>query len=197
MRDALLTAALSRFAEDGIAATPLDAIRRDARASVGSLYHAFPGGKSELTATLYVETLAGYQEAFLARLRRAAAARDGIEGAVELHLRWHARNPDAARFLHAAREPELRAATDAPLRTRNRAFFGAIQAWLEPHVEAQLVRELPTPVLHALWLGPAQELCRHWLSGVLRAPDQTTRELLADAAWRALRLEPTQGGASR
>jgi AcrR family transcriptional regulator len=194
VRDALLSAALNRFAADGVAATPLDAVRRDAGASVGSLYHAFPGGKADLTAALYVETLAGYQDAFLGELRRAADARSGIECTVQLHLRWHVRHRAAARFLHSAREPELRATMDTPLRERNADFFGAIRAWLSPHVDAGVVRELPTAVLHALWLGPAQELCRHWLAGAVRTPGPATRALLADAAWRALRAEPTKGG---
>lgn len=185
-RQALLDAALARFARDGVASTSLDAIRRDAGVSVGSLYHAFPGGKVELTAALYVEVLTGYQEAFTARLRRARSAEAGIRGQVEFHLRWHARHPEAARFLHATREPALREATAPALRERNRAFFADIRRWFAPHLESGVVRDLPLPVLHALWLGPAQELCRHWIAGTTAAPDHRTRDLLADAAWQAL-----------
>lgn len=195
MREALLEAALVRFVAAGVVETSLDAIRREAGASVGSLYHAFPGGKSELTAALYVETLGQYQHGFLVELGRARDAQDGIGRIVRFHLRWHTRHPKHARFLHATREPELRAATDAPLRKRNAAFFGDVRAWLGPHVEAGALRDASTPLLHALWLGPAQELCRHWLAGAARAPDRRTADTLADAAWKALRTDPSPEGA--
>jgi hypothetical protein len=109
-------------------------------------------------------------------------------------VRWHATEPQAARFLHAAREPELRDDIAAPLRERNAEFFGAIRSWMAPHVKAGTLRELPVPTLHALWLGPAQELCRHWLAGSAPRPDRATRTLLADAAWRALTPLPLDTG---
>lgn len=194
MREALLAAALARFAADGIASTSLDAIRRDAGASVGSLYHAFPGGMADLVTTLYVETLADYQQSFSRELHRATDARDGVERIVGFHLRWHARHRDAARFLHSVREPELRAATDRELRDRNAEFFAEIRGWLSPHVRAGTLRDLPIALLHALWLGPSQEYCRQWLTGAVGRPSRTTSATLADAAWRALRTDKSEKG---
>ena len=102
------------------------------------------------------------------------------------HLRWVEANPELARYLLAGRETEVRLASEAALRERNRAFFGTVQAWIEPHVAAGRIRRLPADVLHALLVGPSQELCRHRL---LREPSPSLSRAarpLAEAAWRSL-----------
>ncbi len=185
-REEILTAALACFAARGVVATSLEDIRRASGASVGSLYHAFPGGKEAIASALYVEGLAGYQERFVAELRRHPDAATAVKAIVELHLRWCARNPDLARFLLTARD----AADEDALREHGRPFFADVMAWWRTHVRYGALRDLPLDVIQALWLGPAQELTRHWLAGRARRPSPADRRTLADAAWASLRSPP-------
>ena len=61
----ILQAALELFVRSGVGATTVDDIRERSGASVGSLYHHFPGGKEAIAAALYLDTLADYQDGFL------------------------------------------------------------------------------------------------------------------------------------
>jgi AcrR family transcriptional regulator len=182
-KDRILEAALRRFATHGVAATTLDEIRGAARASVGSVYHAFPGGKEDIVAALYLDVLGRYQQAFAAELRRHADARKGVEAIVDLHVRWCVAHPAEARFLHAGRDAVAR----ARLAELNRPFFAEVMAWWATHARYEAVRDLPLELVHALWLGPAEQLVAHWLAGRARKPTKSTRDVLATAAWEALR----------
>jgi hypothetical protein len=71
----------------------------------------------------------------------------------------------------------------------NRVFFAEVRAWLARHPE---IRELDPTMGEAIWLGPSNEYCRHWLAGRAPKPDRRRRELLADIAWRSLCLTPTK-----
>lgn len=182
-KDRLLAAALQRFAETGVVATTLDDIRTAARASVGSVYHAFPGGREAIAAELYVATLASYQRAFLEELRRHVDAEAGVKAIVDLHVRWCVARPAEARFLAMGRD----AAPKDRVAELNRPYFDDVVAWWGTHARYGAVKELPLELIHALWLGPAHQLVEHWLAGRARRPTPATRRVLADAAWDALR----------
>ena len=49
------------------------------------------------------------------------------------------------------------------------------------------VLALPLDVSIALWIGPAQEYTRHRLSERAKRVPPTVEDLLADAAWNALK----------
>jgi hypothetical protein len=66
-----------------------------------------------------------------------------------------------------------------------------VLAWWQTHVHYGAVRELPLELIHALWLGPAQEYTRHWLAGHTRRPPSAVVEVLAQDAWNALKENPT------
>lgn len=182
-KDRILEAALERFSTHGVAATTLDEIRGAAEASVGSVYHAFPRGKEDVVTALYVDVLGRYQQAFLDVLRRHAGAEEGVRAIVALHVRWCVAHPAEARFLHAGRD----AVAPARLTDLNRPFFDAVNAWWATHARYAAVKDLPLELVHALWLGPADQLVLHWLSGRAKRPSRKTREVLAAAAWDALR----------
>jgi AcrR family transcriptional regulator len=187
-RDEIAAAALACFNEKGFTATTVDDIRARSGASVGSIYHHF-GGKEQIAAAIYVESLADYQSGLLAVLRREAAAEAGIRGMVRHHLRWLAANRELAAFLINRRETEVRAATEEPLRDLNREVFAATAAWYGRHVEAGLVRDLPFDLLYSILLGPAQEYARHWLAGRSKTSIKQAERTLADAAWGALAVK--------
>jgi len=180
-RERLLQAALARFDADGALATKLEDIRREAGVSVGALYHHFPD-KTGLAAALYGELTGEFQEGFLAELRTHADAEGGVKGGVRFYLRWVSANRAAAAFLLGERP-----ARDAALRERNRRFFAQVTGWWETHVHYGVLRALPLELIHALWLGPAQEYTRHWVSGRGKRVPGAVAGILADAAWQTLK----------
>lgn len=188
VRERVLAAALACFARAGVVATTLEDIRKESGASIGAIYHHF-ADKQQLAAAVYVDGMARYQEAFLAELRAHPGAEAGVRAIVAFHLRWCASDRDLARYLLTQRAEA--GAVDPALAERNRAFFGEVARWWRPHAEYGVLRDLDLDLVHALWLGPSQEYCRHWLAGrARRVPSAVAREL-ADSAWRS--LQRTEG----
>lgn len=183
-RERILDAALTCFARSGVAAASLEDIRRRSGASTGAIYHHF-ADKQRLAAAVYVEGMTRYQEAFAAELDAHPGAEEGVRAIVAFHLRWCAANRDLARYLLTQRAEA--GEVDSALADANRVFFARVRAWWGPHAHYGALRELDFDLVHALWLGPSQEYCRHWLAGrARRVPSAIAREL-ADAAWHSLR----------
>jgi AcrR family transcriptional regulator len=180
-RERLLESALARFDADGALGATLEDIRRDARVSVGALYHHFPD-KAALAAALFVELTGAFQDGFLGELRAHAGAEDGVKAGVRFYLRWVSANRAAAAFLLGERPGE-----DAALRDRNRGFFAEVTAWWQTHAHYGVLRTLPFDVIHALWLGPAHEYTRHWVAGRGKRVPNAVAGVLADAAWLTLK----------
>ena len=188
-REQILAAALAEFTAHGVSGGSIEGIRSRSGASVGSIYHHF-GGKEELAATLYVEGLRSYQEGFVAALDEAASTREGVEDAVRHHLAWIADHPELAGFLLLERDARVLVGSSEALRLLNVRFFRAVRDWTGPRVRAGELRALEPEVLTALWIGPSQELARHWLADASRVSLTKAAPDLAGAAWRSL----TAGG---
>jgi AcrR family transcriptional regulator len=181
-RERILRSALARFDAAGALATTLEDIRRDAGVSVGALYHHFPD-KATLASALYADLLGDFQDGFVAVLRAHPDAEAGVKSGVRFYLRWVGGDRAAAAFLLAWR-PD-----DAALRERNRSFFAETMGWWETHARYGVLRELPFDLIHALWLGPAQEYARHWVAGRARRVPSAVAGELANAAWATLKEE--------
>jgi AcrR family transcriptional regulator len=192
-RRAILDAALAVFLESGVDAAAVEDVRRRSGASVGSLYHRF-GSKEGIAAAVYVDALRDYQVEFIAALDGARDAADGVGSAVRAHMRWVRRNPDRAQFLFAVAGADVRRAARTELRDLNDQFFACVESWLHGHVEAGRIRAVSIDVVYALWLGPSQEMARLWLARGRRGALRTETALLADAAWRSLRVEFDEEG---
>jgi hypothetical protein len=135
---------------------------------------------------VWLDGLRRFQEGFAAALTRAKDAEQGVKAGVRFHLRWVREHPELARMLLADQDPAVRRAAQPQLDELNAAFFTTVREWHAGHVASGALRELPFDLIHALWLGPAQELTRLWLAGgTRRSPDRAAREL-ADGAWAAL-----------
>lgn len=179
-RDRLLAAALRKLATQSPAAVSLEDIRREAGVSVGALYHHF-SDKQALIDALYLELTHQVQEDFLSELRAHQSAEDGVKGIVRWYLRWVSENQAAARVLLGHRPDR------SELRQMNRRFFDEVLTWWQTHAHYGALRALPLDLIHALWIGPAQEYTRHWLSGDVKRVPRTVANELADAAWNALK----------
>jgi AcrR family transcriptional regulator len=181
----ILEAAQHLFVRDGVAATTVDGICERSGASVGSLYHHFPGGREAIAATLYLETLAEYQEGFLQELHRHRVPAAGIRATVRYYLRWVQEHREATRFLFRYGDLELQSRTDPSLAQLNRAFFTGIHAWAADAGAVELAG-LPIDVAVAIWIGPSHQYARRWLAGGARTAIDDAAQMLADAAWGAL-----------
>ena len=188
-RQAILAAALAAFNEHGVAGASIEEIRRRSGASVGSIYHHFEG-KDELAGALYLDCLADYQAGFISVLDGSSSTRSGVEGAVRYHINWISEHRDLARFLLLGRDASMVVATERPLRELNRRFFRSVQSWTRPRVQARELRDLAPEVATALWIGPSQELSRHWLAGRTRIDLAGSAAVRATAAWLSLKEEP-------
>jgi AcrR family transcriptional regulator len=185
-REAILDAALKVFTEEGVAAASIERIRELSGASTGSIYHHF-GSKEGIAGALYVACLADYQREFLRAVESKDRARDFIEAGVRQHLAWVAANRERAILLTTARET-LTLAGLAELRELNGRFFGRLTQLFEPWTEAGRLRKLPLNLLEAIWIGPSQELTRHWLAGRAQTLEDAA-DTLATAAWNALKTD--------
>lgn len=204
-RTRILEAALACFVEHG-AATTIEQVRATAGVSIGSLYHHV-GDRRGLVAAVREWLLREYQTGFLAVLEDEDDPEVAIATTVRFHVGWCLARPDAARFLLAG--PAWDPADDGgsggdgttgagPAGTRddgaptsglaaaNRDFFRRVRTWLRPHVRYGAVRDVDVLTAYALWLGPAQERCRLWVTGRADPPDAAVVDVLADAAVRSL-----------
>jgi AcrR family transcriptional regulator len=188
-RTDILDAAMAEFTAHGVIDGSIAGIRRRSGASVGSIYHHFHS-KEDIATTLYVEGMRDYQRGFVGALEDAATTQAGVEGAVYHHLGWIAQNRDVARFLLLERDARVIAASSDALRLLNRRFFRAVLDWTTPRVQAGELRELTPEILTALWIGPSQDLARHWLAGRSRISLSDAAPELAGAAWRSLTAAP-------
>ncbi len=148
--------------------------------SAGALYHHFPDKEAVIDA-LYLDLTRQVQAEFLSELRGHRSAEDGVQAIVRWYLRWVTANRAAARVLLGHRPAR------SELREMNQAFFDEVRTWWETHVYYGALRALPLDVIHALWLGPAQEYSRHWLDGHVKRLPRSVADELANAAWNALK----------
>lgn len=184
----VLDVALRLFDLMGYSATTIKDIKLQSEVSVGTIYHYF-GNKEGIAGALYVDSLTDWRRGLSQALARSSAE-DGVRDAVGHHLRWCDANRARARFLMRRRETEVADLVRAEVDGLNRLTFETIELWYRPHVAGGELRELPLPLLYAVWFGPAQEYARavleHGLSkSLLDLPG--AKPALADAAWAALR----------
>jgi AcrR family transcriptional regulator len=184
----VLDVALRLFDLMGYSATRITDIKLQSEVSVGTIYHHF-GNKEGIAGALYVDSLADWRRG-LNQALAGTASEDGVREAVGHHLSWCDDNRARARFLMRRRETEVDDLVRTEIEGLNRRTFETIELWYRPHVVAGDLRDLPLPLLYAVWFGPAQEYARTVLEhGRSRGlPSLADAEpALADAAWAALR----------
>jgi AcrR family transcriptional regulator len=183
-KETILEAALACFEELGYDATSIEDIRARSGASIGSIYHHF-GRKEVLAAALYVDTLEHYRRGLRLRVNEARSARSLVRGIVQHHLDWAADHPGRARYLVQMRRSESVKEIEPELRASTTSFLREMKAQVEKFRDELL--KLPMEVLTAVIMGPAQELLRRWVHRPNEIDLRGVRDLIADAAWRAVR----------
>ncbi|MCC6735377.1 MAG: TetR/AcrR family transcriptional regulator [Bauldia sp.] len=182
-REAILAAALGLFLERGYAATSIADIRAASGASTGSIYHFFRG-KGGVAHALLTEALDGGPAG---AVEADVPAEMAIKGAVTGLVRWATANPGRFRFMDelgslARVDPDLAEVGEALA-----AGQGTSGAAYRRHVAAGQVKALAWPIAHAVILGPAHAWLRLPAEAQKPGPRRAA-ELLADAAWDAVRV---------
>jgi AcrR family transcriptional regulator len=191
MRSGLATAdrlkeeALRLFMVDGYAGLSVQEVRLRAGVSNGSLYHHFPS-KADLVAELRVEGMRQCQDVILGAVDGVDVAEDGVRATVGNYLRWVEAHREMASLLFADLPDGVVLAADTVLVEPNRRYVKVVGEWLETQMRAGALVERPFEIAHALWLGPTQEFCRHWLRGRTRLGPTGAAADLGIGAWRAL-----------
>jgi AcrR family transcriptional regulator len=183
--DRLKEEALQLFMLDGYAGLSMQEVRLRAGVSNGSLYHHFPS-KADLVAALRVEGMRQCQDAVLGALDGVDVAEEGVGVTVENYLRWVEAHREMASLLFADLPDGVVLAAESVLAEPNRRYVQVVGEWLDAHMRAGALVERPFEIAHALWLGPTQEFCRHWLRGRTRLGPTGAAADLGMGAWRAL-----------
>jgi AcrR family transcriptional regulator len=183
--DLVSAVALRLFGTQGYTGTTMEQIRREADISNGSLYHLYPD-KAALAARLYSRGMTECQDGILDAVRTARSADDGVRRAVVFQANWVDTNIQLARLVYADLPDAALTAAAVTLDALSRSYVREVGAWLQGHVDSGALADQPFAVLHALWLGPAHEFCRHWLRGRGRLRPRHVASALADGAWRAV-----------
>jgi AcrR family transcriptional regulator len=153
-RERIVQAASAMFMQQGLSASGLKAIAEHGACTIGSLYHFFPGGKTELAAATLRQSGAAYGELVWAILDAApdvvTGTRDCFTGAAEvLRASGYA---DACPIATVALEV---ASSDEELRVVTHEVFGSWLAALTEVYErggiaSERARELATIFLASL-----------------------------------------------
>jgi AcrR family transcriptional regulator len=183
--DRLKEEALRLFMVDGYAGLSMQEVRLRAGVSNGSLYHHFPS-KADLVAELRVEGMRQCQDVIAGAVDGVDAAEEGVRTTVVSYLCWVETHREMASLLFADLPDGVLLAADTILAEPNRRYVRVVEAWLEARMRAGALVERPFETAHALWLGPTQEFCRHWLRGRTRLGPTGAAADLSLGAWQAL-----------
>lgn len=190
-RARLLGAAAECYGRGGRRGITLNHVCAEADASVGAVYHHFPGGLRELEDALYLDTLASYHRGLLAELLHHDSAGEGVKSVVFFHLEWMADNVALAQYLLSFSASLLSSAHLAQLETMNAEFATAVVEWRKPHVAAGRIRRLPVMLYWSIILGPAQQYGTEIIAKAATEEVAATliraAPIFAESAWLAVR----------
>jgi AcrR family transcriptional regulator len=198
VRERLLEAATDLFADEGYDAVGVEKLRTRAGISNGSFFHLF-AAKEDLAAELLVNCVIDYQAAIIRALSRCDDAKTGVAAIVRTHIRWVMDNQSKARFMLDDARAAWFAKAAERLRTHNAAFAAAIEGWRTPLLAQGLLRDVSIDVFLATVIGPANLICRSWITGrklSAAAPTRHENELIT-LAQQALVVTPSRGVKAR
>jgi AcrR family transcriptional regulator len=182
-RESILEAALSCFLEKGYIATTINDIRESSGATTGSIYHFFDG-KGALATALLEDAVAGWSgESTTSSEAPEAVIKASANGLVT----WGLKNPELFRFTDEIRTLSATAPEFADIADTLAEGQGTAAASYSKFIKAKKVKDLPWPVAHSLILGPAYNYLRLATTGRSRVAAKRAAELLADAAWVAVK----------
>jgi AcrR family transcriptional regulator len=190
-RERLIGAAAACYSKGGGSAMTINRVCTEAKVSVGTAYHHFPGGIPDLEGMLYLDTLASYQRGLLAELRSHRSASAGVKATVLYHLDWMASNLPLAHYVLFFCASWLSDEHLKRLEAMNAEFGMAADEWRKPHVKSGDIRRMPSLYYGSVILGPAQQFGGEIVAryAAREAVDAIRRAgpALAEAAWLAVK----------
>jgi len=185
LKSRVLSAALVRFTEAGIARTNVGDILKDAECSVGSLYHHF-GNKEGIAEALFIEGLKEFNQNLLDALLSHRKAEPGVKAIVTWCCKWVTEQPQLAAYM-LSREIKLSEEAKQEMREIDQTFRESLTAWFAPRIESGELKNLHFNVYVPLISGPTLEYSRMWLSGRYSRSPATVSGVMAEAAWQSVR----------
>uniref|UniRef100_E6VDK3 Regulatory protein TetR n=1 Tax=Rhodopseudomonas palustris (strain DX-1) TaxID=652103 RepID=E6VDK3_RHOPX len=184
-REQLLTAGLAEFDRLGIDGATVAAIRDRAGVSNGSFFHLFKT-KHELAGALFLDVLQRYHAAVLVGLEGSASAAEGIADLIRAHLDWVVLQRIEARYLFEISRGEWSREVREAQGRLNTRLGERLDAWRAPLLTSGALMPMPANLFMSQMIGPAQILCRGWLSGRDAGDPRDHTEVLIACAVRAL-----------
>ena len=127
----------------------------------------------------------------IAPLSHPIEAKEAIELMIRAHLSWVVEEKAQARFLFDQTQSNWL----EPMRERqqeaNNRLERTVFEWSKPLAKSGVLVPMPVSIFMAQLIGPAQIICRAWLSGRSRSDPHDNADLLVTAAQRALVLDST------
>ena len=177
--------ALALFNEQGIEATTIEMIRAECDTSVGAIYHHF-GNKEGLVAALFFTALDDQARLRDRYLSDATTTQEGVYALVHSYVDWVDSQPEWARFQYHARFAVTKGPFKGELATRNKVRNKQLLEWLSASAMGDELKGAPAELMLSLIIGQADNYCRTWLSGRVKASPKVYRDKLAQAAWRSI-----------
>jgi len=182
-RESILEAALGCFLEKGYIATTINDIREASGATTGSIYHFFDG-KGALAMALLEDAMAGWSGESQSSSDTAEAVVKASAGGLVI---WGLKNPELFRFTDEIRALSATAPEFAAIADTLAEGQGSLSSSYSKFVKARKVKDVPWPIAHSLILGPAYNFLRLAATGRARVAAKRAAELVADAAWAAVK----------
>jgi AcrR family transcriptional regulator len=182
-RESILEAALGCFLEKGYIATTINDIREASGATTGSIYHFFDG-KGALAMALLEDAIAGWSGESQSSSEAPEAVIKASAGGL---VTWGLKNPELFRFMDEIRTLAVTAPEFAAIADTLAEGQGSAQAAYSKFVKARKVKDIPWPAAHSLILGPAYNYLRLATAGRARVAAKRAAEIMADAAWAAVK----------
>ena len=186
----ILDIALSCFVQHGVEATTIEMIKTASGMSVGSLYHHF-GNKDKIAAAIFIESMADFGQLTRDYLQAVTvtngSAEAGIKALIYANVDWICNNAERARIVFQQRSSLSRGGSEGKWKNDTNVFYRDLLAWFSPAIKQAQIRDLPIELMSSLISGPTHDYARHWLGGRYPVPLHDYRELLAEAAWQAVR----------
>lgn len=185
---AILEATLELVGEKGVTAVTMSDICGRSGASVGSVYHHFKDREGVLYA-LYRDCFDDCFDQLRTAVLATTTAQEGITVLVYTYLNWVEANPSRATFIYEASQGTLLRSYVTEIAAFKSEFYADIFAWMLPFVEAGELLRLPPWAYDAIMMGPAHEFARRWLGGMQELSMSEAKSIIAEAVWRAVRLD--------
>src|SRR5262245_24010410 len=185
-RESILKAALGCFIGNGVEATTIEDLCRDAGCSIGRIYHHF-GNTEGVAGGLFIDGIQRLTTDPLSKLKRCDSAETGVRTVVTQYSDWVTAHRDLARYLLNSRDIAFSPETKDQLRSIHRDHIGEVFRWFGPYVRDGKMKALPADTYVPIISGPIQDYTRHWLAGQVKDSPAKMKNVFADAAWNAVR----------